>query len=206
MAAYKTKLGKPDSKGNYKRDLGKKVNGKPHRFYLGKDPDQAEERQGRLESLWASIEAQAESPEAAFWTDATIQIGMAIGRGENSVRLAPPLPLTGDEDLRAYVHYVDLIARRFPLISTLPADVDGYRRGQEVILESSERLFNSAKKHLASRIFWRWKRPCSTMRWMPIPTASRPSMLTQKHECQPATATIRSSRLRCSKNATRTSL
>ncbi len=146
MAAYKTKLGKPDSKGNYKRDLGKKVNGKPHRFYLGKDPDQAEERQGRLESLWASIEAQAESPEAAFWTDATIQIGMAIGRGENSVRLAPPLPLTGDEDLRAYVHYVDLIARRFPLISTLPADVDGYRRGQEVILGIKREIVQLGQK------------------------------------------------------------
>ncbi len=134
MATNKSKLGKPDSKGNYKRDLGKKVSGSPHRFYLGKDPEQAEQRKQRLESVWASIEAQAESPEAAFWTDTSIQIGIAIGKGENSVRLAPPLPLTGDEDFRAYVHHVDLMARRFAMISILPADVDGYRRGQEIIL------------------------------------------------------------------------
>ena len=134
MAVNKSKLGKPDSKGNYKRDLGKKVNGSPHRFYLGKDPEQAEQRKQRLERLWASIEAQAESPEAAFWTDASIQIGIAIGKGENSAQLAPPLPLTGDEDFRAYVHHVDLMARRFTMISILPADVDGYKRGQEIIL------------------------------------------------------------------------
>lgn len=113
MAVNKSKLGKPDSKGNYKRDLGKKVGGSPHRLYLGKDPEQAEQRKQRLESVWASIEAQAESPEVAFWTDASIHIGIAIGKGENSVRLAPPLPLTGDEDFRAYVHHVDLMARRF---------------------------------------------------------------------------------------------
>ena len=62
MTAYKTKLGKPDSKGNYKRDLGKKINGKPHRFYLGKDSAQALVRQERLESLWAIIEVQFETP------------------------------------------------------------------------------------------------------------------------------------------------
>lgn len=134
MATNKSKLGKPDKKGNYKRDLGKKVSGSPHRFYLGKDPDQAEQRKQRLESVWASIEAQAESPENAFWTDASIQIGIAIGKGENSVRLAPPLPLMGDEDVRAYVHHVDLMARRFTMISILPADVEGYKRGQEIIL------------------------------------------------------------------------
>ena len=134
MAVYKSKLGKPDSKGNYKRDLGKKVDGKQHRFYLGKDAEQAEQRMLRLESLWASIESQAERPESAFWTDPTIQIGTAIGRGENSVRLAPPLPLFDDEDYRAYVHHVDLVARRFPMISILPAEVDGYKRGQEIIL------------------------------------------------------------------------
>ena len=134
MATNKSKLGKPDSKGNYKRDLGKKVSGSPHCFYLGKDPEQAEQRKQRLESVWASIEAQAESPEVAFWTDASIHIGITIGKGENSVRLAPPLPLPGDEDFRAYIHHVDLMARRFTMISILPADVDGYRRDQEIII------------------------------------------------------------------------
>ena len=134
MAAYKSKLGKPDSKGNYKRDLGKKANGKPHRFYLGKDREQADQRMERLASLWAAIEANTDTPEAALWTHATIQIGIAVGQGENSVRLAPPLPLTSEEDFRAYVHHVDLTARRFSLVSVLPDDVEGYRKGQEIIL------------------------------------------------------------------------
>lgn len=135
MAVYKSKLGKPDAKGNFKRDLGKHVTGKPQRFYLGQIPEQAEQRMERLEMLWAAIEANAESPAVAFWTDATIQIGKSIARGENSVRLSAPLPLNGsNDDYRTYVHFVDLHARRFTLISILPADVEAYRQGQEIIL------------------------------------------------------------------------
>ena len=62
MPSYKSKLGKPDSKGNFKRDLGKQINRKPFRFYLGQDPEQAEQRIARLESLWALIEAQRGCP------------------------------------------------------------------------------------------------------------------------------------------------
>ena len=117
MATNKSTLGKLDSKGNYERDLGKKVSGSPHRFYLGKDLEQADQCKQRLESVWASIEAQAESPENAFWTDASIQIGIAIGKHENSVRLTPTPPLIGGEVVRAYVRHVDLMARRFTMIS-----------------------------------------------------------------------------------------
>ena len=146
MAAYKSKLGKPDSKGNFKRDLGKKVTGNPHRFYLGKDATQAEQRMLRLENLWAIIESQAESLDVAFWTENTIRIGSAIGRGENSVRLPPPLPLTSNEDLRAYVHYVDTTARKFPLISVLPDDIDAYKSGQEVILGIKREIVQLGQK------------------------------------------------------------
>ena len=41
MPSYKSKLEKPDAKGNYKRDLGKQINRKSYRFYLGQDPEQA---------------------------------------------------------------------------------------------------------------------------------------------------------------------
>ena len=127
--------GETDAKGNFKRDLGKQVNGKPLRFYLGQNPEQAEQRMERLESLWSVIEAHAESPAAALWTDGTTQIGKAIARGENSVRLSAPLPLNGSvDDFRTYVHFVDLHARRFTLIPILPADVEAYRQGQVIIL------------------------------------------------------------------------
>lgn len=135
MAGYKSKLGKPDAKGNFRRDLGKHATGKPQRFYLGQSPELAGTRMERLEALWEAIESQAEVPAAAVWTDGTLQIAKAIARGENSVRLSPPLPLDGSElDYRTYVHFVDLHARRFPLISVVPADVEAYRKGQEIVL------------------------------------------------------------------------
>lgn len=54
------KLGKPDSRGNYKRDLGwKSQEGQPvqHRFYVGRDREEATIRVGRLEKLWDAVEA-----------------------------------------------------------------------------------------------------------------------------------------------------
>jgi hypothetical protein len=50
-----------DSKGNYKRDLGRMPNGKQRRFYLGRDKTQAEKRAMKLERLWALVEAQWQS-------------------------------------------------------------------------------------------------------------------------------------------------
>lgn len=135
MAGYKSKLGKPDAKGNFRWDLGKHATGKPQRFYLGQSPELAGTRMERLEALWEEIESQAEVPAAAVWTDGTLQIAKAIARGENSVRLSPPLPFDGSElDYRTCVHFVDLHARRFPLISVVPADVEAYRKGQEIVL------------------------------------------------------------------------
>ncbi len=147
MATYKSKLGKPDSKGNFKRDLGKHVEGKPQRFYLGQNPANAVERMERLELLWAAIEAQTVAPAEASWTLGTLQVGKAIARGENSVRLTPPTPLNGSElDYRSYVYYVDRFARTYALISILPADVPAYRKGQEIILGLRRELVETGQK------------------------------------------------------------
>lgn len=49
-----------DSRGNYKRDLGWDVDGKQHRFYLGRDKALAQRRSETLERLWELVEARLE--------------------------------------------------------------------------------------------------------------------------------------------------
>ena len=49
-----------DSRGNYKRDLGREDDGKQHRFYLGRDKTLAQRRSETLERLWELVEARWE--------------------------------------------------------------------------------------------------------------------------------------------------
>lgn len=142
--AHKIKeLGK-DSRGNRTRNLGWKLtaNGdrSQHRFYLGKDADEASCRNIRLQDLWAIIESEAESPQTALWNDTTLQIGMAIAAGQTTCHLAPPLPLVGDEDFRAYIYLVDQYAKKYRMIAVLPADTEAYQRGKGITDERTQEI------------------------------------------------------------------
>src|SRR4051794_7591334 len=50
-----------DSRGNFKRDLGRTEDGKQRRFYLGQDKTLAQKRSELLERLWELVEARWES-------------------------------------------------------------------------------------------------------------------------------------------------
>jgi len=63
------------ARGEIKTDKGKPS----HRFYLGYDPKEAEDRKGRLETLW--------SLEPGKWTPLGIAIGKAIARGDDEVNV-----------------------------------------------------------------------------------------------------------------------
>ena len=92
------KLGKPDARGNYKRDLGWKVQDGQyvqHRFYVGKDRDTASRRVERLERLWDALEAAWKeqrrsgigSPlhlgdERPVWNPFTLAVAMAVAGGD----------------------------------------------------------------------------------------------------------------------------
>ena len=134
--AHKIKeLGK-DARGNHVRNLGWKLTETgsrvQQRYYLGKDSEEAHRRNARLEELWAVIEGEAESPQSAIWTDTTLQIGMAVGGGEVVCHLAPPLPLEGDDDFRAYAYLVEQYAKKYRMIAVLPADAEAYQRGKGI--------------------------------------------------------------------------
>src|SRR5262245_8836197 len=104
------KLGKPDARGNYKRDLGWKSQGGQyvqHRFYVGKDRATAVLRVERLERLWDAIEAAWNErrrsgigcplrlgDERPVWNTFTLAVAMAVARGDAEVEINP----AADED------------------------------------------------------------------------------------------------------------
>jgi hypothetical protein len=72
------------------REIGKKQNGKPQRFYLGADEKKATACVTRLEALWDGIEARwnelagadLAGTEFPCWDDLTISFGHAISKGD----------------------------------------------------------------------------------------------------------------------------
>src|SRR3954469_16838927 len=96
------RLGKPDGRGNFKRELGWKAQDEEfiqHRFYVGKDREQAVQRILRLERLWANVGGAWNTELMPFavrrvypcpvWTVHTLAIGMAIARGDETVEVDP---------------------------------------------------------------------------------------------------------------------
>lgn len=138
--AYKTKLGKPDSKGNFKRDLGRWIDGRQPRFYLGKDPQQAERRKARLEQVWEIIEATNDDP---CWNQWTYRIALAIAAGESSVTLPMLPPFRTDLE---YSTLLDMYIQGFgKVITILPEDADAYRRGKGIETEKRREFISLSK-------------------------------------------------------------
>ena len=120
-----------EAASQFYREIGKKPNGKAHRFYLGEDERQATASVSRLEGLWDGLEARwndlasenlADTPFPC-WDDVALALGQAISKGEWSVTVEPPTELDPDEtavwlaSLRTY----------FPMIqvqTTDPAKVE----------------------------------------------------------------------------------
>ena len=84
-----------EGSGTFYREIGKRQNKRPPRFYLGSDEATAFGRRLNLEKLWKAIEKQwseteDQLQEHPFWNDSTIQIANAIAKGKVSVVLTPP--------------------------------------------------------------------------------------------------------------------
>lgn len=90
-----------DSRGNFRRDLGWKVSESggytQQRFYVGTKRDKAEMRVSRLERLWDAVEktwqqrrkdGKASTPRP-LWDALTIDIGLAIARGDEAITIDP---------------------------------------------------------------------------------------------------------------------
>ena len=158
------KLGKPDARGNYKRDLGWKVQGGQyvqHRFYVGKDRASAMLRIERLDRLWDAIEAAWKerrqsgiaSPlhlgdERPVWNHFTLVVAMAVARGDAEVKIDP----AADEDFAHALHSPMGLAEWFGKLSALVA-VCGVRlvltpEGQRVANEGRESIRQFAARKI----------------------------------------------------------
>src|ERR1019366_7073819 len=86
------------------REIGKKENGKPARFYLGSDEKMATINVTRLEALWDGVETrwkeQVEGDgnftDFPCWDDLTLTLGRAIAKGEWTVKVEPPTNNPGE--------------------------------------------------------------------------------------------------------------
>jgi integrase len=126
MATYRTKALSRDSRGNYRRDIGRGPSGTPQRFYLGRDEQSAILRKARLERLWQLLEADGHR----CWPPFGIHLGQAIARGESSY--AVPVVLPGED--QAYAHSMNDLNRKFgEAIALVPADEQAYFRGSQAI-------------------------------------------------------------------------
>lgn len=111
--------------GQFYREIGKRENGRPVRFYLGADENQALARVSRLEALWNGVvtwwndlnAGKAAHTEFACWDETTLALGRAIGRGEWSVTLDPPRL-----DTDSLAVWLSPLRIYFPMIQVLVAD------------------------------------------------------------------------------------
>lgn len=132
-----------DAAGQFYREIGKKMNGKPVRFYLGADEKQAAANVIRLEGLWEGVEARWQDlhgenlTDAPFpcWDDVTLILGRAIAKGEWSVTVEPP-----DEWPAETAVWLASLRTYFPMIR---ADVEDSRKieeGNREFLEAGKKM------------------------------------------------------------------
>ena len=120
-----------DSRGNYQRDLGRKpVNGqiKQHRFYLGTDKTVAQIRAIHLEQVWGGVEKRWKRSHGAFadlnedegptWDTFSLQIAMAVAKGEKEVLIDPH----ADREISEFAHEPEMLSNWF---CTLTQDFGG---------------------------------------------------------------------------------
>lgn len=79
--------------GLYRRDLGRKVTGGQHRFYLGRDEKKAGVASQRLEMLWKAVKgwfARHRDGEEPVWDETTLHLAQTIANGEFICRVEVP--------------------------------------------------------------------------------------------------------------------
>lgn len=122
--------------GQFYREIGKRENGRPVRFYLGVDESQALARVSRLEALWNGVvtwwndlnAGKAAHTEFPCWDETTLALGRAIGRGEWSVTLDPPRL-----DTDSLAVWLSPLRIYFPMIQVIVADPSKAEEGNRAL-------------------------------------------------------------------------
>jgi hypothetical protein len=160
MAQRRQELGR-DTEGRYRRYLGwKQGNGRlvQHLFRLGRDKEQAERRNGRLEELWRCVEArhrrlrddnQTTDP-AALWDDVTLSIGAAVARGETACTVALPPGVEGTPAEQQLL-WLYMLQRDFPGFTLRLPDTANVGPAVENLMARAEKAERGAD--LEAKIF-----------------------------------------------------
>jgi hypothetical protein len=123
-AMVKSILAWSDSAQQFYREIGRRLSGKPPRFYLGDDEKKALANVSRLEGLWDAVEERwqewkrQDRTDDPFpcWDEVTIILGRAIGKGEWTVKVEPP-----EDDPQVVAAWLASLRTYFPMIR---ADVE----------------------------------------------------------------------------------
>lgn len=105
------------------RELGKKKNGRAHRFYLGDAEDRAKANSLRLADMWRALadrwkrwrDAGIEESEFPQWDDTTLKIAQAIADGQWSVVVSVPEDIDSD----GVAHWLADLRTTFPMMGAI---------------------------------------------------------------------------------------
>ncbi|MHB0959271.1 MAG: hypothetical protein ACYC0X_23630 [Pirellulaceae bacterium] len=136
---------KPDSNGRYYRNLGWERDPETGecsqpKFWLGKDPVQADRRCHRLEELWERVEelwasVNRGANDRPAWDTFTLRVGKQLARGEWQVVVT-----CSGESPAAYAQKINTLATRYPCLQFVPEDNTRYIAGQlynEQVIDAS---------------------------------------------------------------------
>ena len=147
MASRTRRKWKPDSNGQYVRQLGWKRStaGKlvQPKFRLGTDLREAKRREMMLADLWEQVEELEDrtAEEPATWPPMLLTIAQQIARyGVARIRAME------DEPESRYAWRVEQLARRFPRVPILPAEEDVYKEAVEARSQRSAEFLQSFSK------------------------------------------------------------
>jgi len=138
MATRTRKKWKPDSNGQYVRQLGWKATkgGKlaQPKFRLGTDLREAKRREMMLADLWEQVEKLDDpaAEEPATWPPMLLTIAQQLARHG-----AARVPAMEGEPGSFYARRIEQLVRRFPRVPILPADEEAYKEAIEARSQGS---------------------------------------------------------------------
>jgi len=138
------------------REIGKKPNGKPPRFYLGDDEKKALAHAARLEALWDAVEERwqewrkEDRTDDAFpcWDETTLTLGRAVGKGEWTAKVEPP----EDADEQEVAAWLASLRTYFPMIRADVEDAQAVQAGSQAFIEIGKQEANEEEERHRKRM------------------------------------------------------
>jgi integrase len=117
----KMKISWNRSAKQFYRELGKKNNGRAHRFYLGDNEDRAKSKMVILTEMWRALKSRWErwrdagmaETEFPMWDETTLTIAQAISEGRWSVKVHVPPEIDSD----GVAHWLVDLRATYPMIA-----------------------------------------------------------------------------------------